>query len=145
MPELTVIIINYNSGGRLPHILEALSQQTYQDFDVLIYDNASEDGSEQVVAPEGVTTRIISSPENLGFAGGVMAAIKETDSEWVAVLNPDAYPEASWLTALTQAAKTYGENTILGSVQLRADIPQILDGLGDVYHISGTAWRGGFG
>ncbi|MEM9234056.1 MAG: glycosyltransferase family 2 protein, partial [Pseudomonadota bacterium] len=62
-----------------------------------------------------------------------------------AVLNPDAYPEPEWLAALMRAASKYGENTLLGSVQLTEGAPDQLDGLGDVYHVSGVAWRGGFG
>ena len=64
---------------------------------------------------------------------------------WLVFLNPDAYPEADWLSALMAAGRKYGPETMLGSVQLAEDNPDILDGLGDTYHMSGVAWRGGFG
>ncbi|WOI52028.1 glycosyltransferase family 2 protein [Parvularcula sp. LCG005] len=143
-PRATVIIINFNSGDRLSTIYAALQSQSTQGFDVIVWDNASTDGSASIPVPSSLNVSIYRCPENLGFAGGIMAAVSETKAEWLAILNPDAYPAPDWLATLFRATELYGQETVLGSVQTIADNPAKLDGLGDVYHISGVAWRGGF-
>lgn len=145
MPRVCIIIINFNAGDRLAKVLEALSRQTWRDFNVLIFDNASSDGSENCPRPQGLDVALVRADTNLGFAGGMMAAIAHTDAPWIAALNPDAYPDSDWLAKLVAASDRYGPQTVLGSVQLMADDPEQLDGLGDTYHASGVAWRGGFG
>ncbi len=145
MPQISILIINYNSGDRLPRVLRYIAAQHFQDFEVVVWDNASSDGSTQIDFPEGIEGRVIPHRENLGFAGGVMAAIPHCEGDWVAVLNPDAYPEPGWLAALWRGAERYGPSTVLGCVQICEGAQDRLDGLGDAYHISGTAWRGGFG
>lgn len=144
-PALSVVIVNYNSGDRLPRILSALDRQTFTDFETIIVDNASSDRSAEISAEHSHLVTVKMSPVNTGFAGGVMMGARLARGEWLVVLNPDAYPEADWLEALIKAARNYGPDTLLGSVQLCEGEPEKLDGLGDVYHVSGVAWRGGFG
>ncbi|WP_370337206.1 glycosyltransferase family 2 protein [Parvularcula marina] len=144
-PALSVIIVNYNSGERLTRVFSALDRQTWRDFETLLVDNASSDDSASLAAeyPHLVTVKM--SPVNTGFAGGVMIGAAMAKGEWLVVLNPDAYPESDWLEKLMAAAMEYGPETLLGSVQLTEGEEDRLDGLGDVYHMSGVAWRGGFG
>jgi GT2 family glycosyltransferase len=69
---------------------------------------------------------------------GVRAA---DDCEWIALLNPDAFPEPTWLEALAQAGREHPDCTMIASRLDRATAPGELDGSGDVYHVSGLAWR----
>jgi len=82
---------------------------------------------------------------NLGFAKANNLAIEECDTEFVALLNPDAFPEADWLSKLVQAAQARPEVAAFGSRQMLHGVPDTLDGTGDVYHISGLPWRNGHG
>jgi GT2 family glycosyltransferase len=65
-------------------------------------------------------------------------------SAWIATLNPDAFPEAGWLQALVDAAAWSGADAV-ASLQLDDADPDRLDGAGDVFSVSGFAWRGGYG
>ncbi|MCI5044708.1 MAG: glycosyltransferase family 2 protein [Aquisalinus sp.] len=145
MPRVSVIIISYNSGAeRLNRMLASLAAQTVTDFEIILLDNASSDGCVDSL-PEMANLRLIRSTENLGFAGGVNRAAREAQGEWLALLNPDATAEPDWLAAWLRAATRYPDVKSFGAVQLNADDPSKLDGLGDVYHATGIAWRGGFG
>lgn len=144
-PFITVLIINYNAGDRLGEVLASLARQTFSDFEIVLLDNASTDGSAEVAPPPGLAFRLVRNDGNTGFAGGVMDALPHLKGTWIAILNPDAYPAPDWLAALARAAAAYGRLTALGSVQVDHSSPDRLDGLGDAYHISGVAWRGGFG
>lgn len=145
-PKVTVIIVNWNGGRFLHRCLAALQEQTITPHEIILVDNASTDGS-QDIAKDFPSVRILSQKENLGFARGnnvgVMSA--DTESEWIALLNPDAFPDARWLEELLAAAEKHPNYDLFGSKLLTATEPRLLDGKGDIYHISGRAWRDGHG
>jgi len=61
------------------------------------------------------------------------------------LLNPDAFPEPQWLEKLIYAAEKNPRIAAFGSCQLQADSANYIDGLGDIYHCCGLAWRNGYG
>jgi GT2 family glycosyltransferase len=61
--------------------------------------------------------------------------------KWLALLNPDAFPEPNWLEELLLAAVNNPDFSFFASRQLQANAFQFLDGAGDAYHMSGLAWR----
>jgi GT2 family glycosyltransferase len=139
-----VLIVAYNSGPHLQHALDGLEAQTFRDFEIVLWDNASQDGAaERARLP--ANARLVRSPSNLGFAGGNNAAARETAAELLALLNPDAIPEPSWLERLVAALDAEPRAVMAASRQVAADDAGRLDGLGDVYHVSGVCYRGGFG
>jgi len=139
---ITVVAINYNGGDLILDCLKALRRQTSQGFSTLVVDNASTDGSVNAIKREFPEVRVLLSNENLGFAGGVNLALREgVDTEWFALLNPDAIPEPGWVAALSNAIRTYPEAAAFGSRMFKANCPGVLDGIGDVYHVSGLVWR----
>lgn len=143
-PKASVIIVAYNSAAHLQRVVDALSNQSFDDFDVIIWDNASTDNACEVLRlPE--RARVIRSSENLGFAGGNNAAAKLTDAPLLVLLNPDAFPEPDWLERLVLACERRPKAGMIGSLQLDDADPERLDGLGDVFHVAGIPYRGGCG
>lgn len=142
---VAVIIVNFNSGGRLRRTIAALERQTFRDFHVVIFDNASTDGSADGLAPATIGIERVKCAENLGFAAGNNRAAASVVAEWLAFLNPDAYPEADWLEKLLDATRRYPDADAFGSTQINADDPSTLDGAGDAYHVFGVPYRGHFG
>ena len=63
----------------------------------------------------------------------------------MALLNPDAFPEPGWLEALVVASQLYPDVVAFGSRQMMYGADKKVDGLGDVYHLSGLVWRRGHG
>jgi GT2 family glycosyltransferase len=61
------------------------------------------------------------------------------------MLNPDAFPEADWLLRLVNASRAHPHIAAFGSRQMVNGLSAVLDGIGDVYHISGRVWRNGHG
>lgn len=148
MTTVSVIIVNYNSGARLSRCLDQLARQIYRDFEVIIIDNASTDGSLDAALAQSeavMPARVIRSEENIGFAAANNRAAQGARGDWLAFLNPDAYAERDWLSALISAANRYPWADAFGSTQLMADSPDVIDGAGDVYHILGVGYRGGYG
>lgn len=137
---ITIIIVNWNGGVLLAECLRHIERQTVRPARVMVVDNASSDNSiASAEAFTNVTVRRLD--DNLGFAGGNNRAFAECDTEFVALLNPDAFPEPEWLEHLLAAAGAYPEVAAFGSRQLCFEDTEIMDGIGDIYHVSGLAWR----
>lgn len=141
MAFISVIIVNYNSGNRLHRCLDALEAQSFRDFETIIADNGSTDGSEATGENRNVSTRLLKLGENLGFAAANNRAAEIAKGEWLVFLNPDAYARSDWLSAFSSASKQYPEIDAFGATQLDAENPDTLDGAGDVYHALGLTYR----
>jgi len=148
----TVVIVNYNGGEHVLRCLRCLAGQTRPPERIVVIDNASNDGSlaacRQLIArDERLASRTIvqASGGNLGFAAAANTGIALADTDLVALLNPDAFPEPGWLEALVAAAVAHPDVAAFGSRQMLAEHEGILDGIGDRWHLSGLAWREGHG
>jgi GT2 family glycosyltransferase len=148
----TVIILNFNAGNDIVACLDALAAQRRAPGRILLLDNGSHDGS-LAAARRGIAhdprlancMELIELPENLGFAAANNRAIAMCDTEFVALLNPDAFPHPDWLEKLLTAAERHPEVAAFGSRQMIDGQTGIVDGTGDVYHMSGLSWRKGHG
>ena len=123
--------------------LDRLAQQTFKDFEVVLVDSGSTDGSLDGVESRwpGLTLRVKRLGENRGFAAANNLGARLARGQWLALLNSDAFPDADWLEKLLKAAECYPEFTFFASRQIQANAPHLLDGAGDALHISGLAWR----
>ena len=138
--SLTVVIVNWNSGNLLQQCIEHLTQQTVKPTHILVVDNNSSDDSLlHINGLQGIT--VLQVATNIGFAAGNNLALSYYDTEFVALLNPDAFPEPDWLEKLLRAAETNPGTVAFGSRQLSHHEPSRLDGIGDDYHLSGLVWR----
>ena len=144
--SVTVIIVNYNGGDYIGSALDHLRAQTRPPDEVFVIDNASTDGSREVIDLSGLTkAQMIALDENVGFARANNIAAKQANGDWLALLNPDAMPAETWLEELLDATRRHPGVTMFASAQLDASDPSIMDGAGDCYHVLGIPWRGGFG
>jgi hypothetical protein len=140
--RVAVVIVNHNSGPLLGRCLASLAAQSRPPSRTIVVDNASTDGS---AAGLPGSVECIRLPRNAGFAAANNVGIERSaDCEWVALLNPDAFPEPGWLEALLDAAAGGPRYSFFASRQLCADDPARLDGVGDEYAVSGLAWRRGY-
>jgi GT2 family glycosyltransferase len=126
--------------------LEALNRQTYKNFRVLVADNASDVSLQEEIFAILPGVKFIQNKFNYGFAEANNRLLEQVkDSQWLVLLNPDAYPEPTWLEQLMLAAKQYPGYSFFASRQLMSEDTSRLDGQGDVYHMSGLVWRDGYG
>lgn len=143
-PAFSVIIVNYNSGDRLSRCLDHLRQQNCQDFETIVVDNASNDGSE-AAAMSAEKVNLIQAGSNIGFAAANNLAARDAQGDWLAFLNPDAYAAPDWLEEAARGVKRYPEADAFGSTQLDAADASRIDGAGDAFHAFGVPYRGHHG
>lgn len=142
-PEVSIVVLAYESGPLLADCLAALRAQTFRDFEVVLADNASSDGAPQAAAANDPSIRLIENGANLGFAAGINRAVDAARGDWVALINPDAFAEPDWLERLMRASEDHPQARCFASRQLMARDPRVLDGLGDVMALAGFPFRGG--
>jgi GT2 family glycosyltransferase len=102
-PDVSIIIVTYNSADDIARCLEALDGSTSVPFEVLLADNASGDGTVERVTEvaEGVT--IVANHENLGFGAACNQLALQARGDVLCFLNPDVQVEPGWLEALCRA------------------------------------------
>jgi GT2 family glycosyltransferase len=144
-PQVSVVVVAYQSGALLGECLGGLHRQTIGELEIILVDNASSDGAAQAAAREAPGLVFIANDENLGFAAAVNQGARRARGRWLALLNPDAFADADWLEALLAAADAHPDIRCFASRQLMAEDPGRLDGLGDVMSAAGFAFRGGYG
>src|SRR5438552_18077105 len=106
-PEVSVIVVNLNRRDLLSRCLDSLWQQTFSDFEVVVVDNGSTDGSMGFLrGVEDSRLRIVSLPANQGFAGGCNAGIVRAEGRYIATLNNDAEADPRWLQELVAGVES---------------------------------------
>jgi GT2 family glycosyltransferase len=113
MPRASVIIVNYNGKELILKCLVSLEKQSLQDFEVLVVDNGSSDGSLEEVrtylekSPLNPMVKLISLEKNIGFAGGNKTGLNNAQGEFIALLNNDTEAKPSWLKNLVSAMEEH--------------------------------------
>lgn len=89
-PELSIIIVDWNTRDLLRDCLSSVYDETrVTSFEVFVVDNASSDGSVEMVKREFPQVRLIENRENLGFARANNQGIKQSRGSYILLLNPD--------------------------------------------------------
>lgn len=141
IPEVSVIIVNWNGAQYLARCLEAIKAQTFQNYELIVIDNASSDGSVDNLENHWPDTQVVRLEENIGFARANNLGARLARGKWLALLNNDAFPAPDWLKSIIEAARNSPEYTFFSSCILQAKDNSRVDGTGDVYHVSGMAWH----
>jgi len=140
-PLVTVVIPTLRGRRWLPDCVAALRRQTFRDFEVVVVDNASTDGTAEWLA-EQPDLRVIRNLHNVGFAAACNQGIQASRSPLIALLNDDAQPEQQWLEALVGAMRM-GEGQRVGacaSLLLFADQPNVVQSAGIAVDRAAIAW-----
>lgn len=98
--QVSIVIVTWNSRQHLPRCLESISRQTYPHFDLTVIDNASQDGSPEFVQVQCPGAFLVRNKENSGFAKACNQGILHSHAEAVLILNPDVFPEPTFLEEL---------------------------------------------
>lgn len=139
--RISVVIVNYHSAAHLKLCLKSLKAQRLQPFRVLIINNGDNSTALSFVRQE-YPDYILLESNNIGFAAANNLAIATlTDSEWLALLNPDAFPDPDWLEKMSAAIYNNKDFDFFSSELLQVEHQDLIDGEGDSYHFSGMAWR----
>ncbi len=144
--QICVVIPTQRGRGWLPACFAALAAQTYADFEVIVIDNASDDGTYAWLAGQATPflLRIIRNEQNVGFAAAVNQGICASTAPFVALLNDDTEPDPQWLASLLHAeSKNQNRKLKIGSIaslMLYASQPDVVQSAGIAIDRAAIAW-----
>jgi len=119
--KASVIVLSWNGMEYLGDCLSALLSQDYPDFEVIVVDNGSSDGSADLVTARFPQARLIRNGRNLGFAGGNNVGLQAATGDVMVLLNQDTVVQPGWLGALVEALSIDSGIGIVGGKALYPD------------------------
>ena len=138
-PLVSIIILNYNAGQILLDCFESVIKTNYDNFEIIIVDNASEDKSYRKCKEKFERTRIIENEKNLGYCEGNNIGIREAKGDYIVILNPDTIVESNCIEELISAYSKFGEGLYQPKI-LSLNEKQVLQSTGNMLHIFGFAF-----
>jgi len=104
-PLFSVIVLNWNGRHLLKECLDSVLSQTFRNFDVIVVDNGSTDGSADFLRETyGGRVRLVPLENNLGFSGGNNRGLEVAGGDWIVFLNNDTWADPRWLEEISLAA-----------------------------------------
>jgi hypothetical protein len=114
-PTLSVAIVTYNNRSIIEACLRA-TQKACEGLkaEIIVVDNASADGTAEVVRRHAPPVQLIAEPRNHGFSAGCNIAVRQAKGVCVFFLNPDAFPEPSGISAMLRYLLEHRDVGVLG-------------------------------
>jgi len=136
-PHVSIIIPNWNGRHHLDSCLSSLQNQNFSDFEVILVDNNSSDGSREYVRESFPEVRLVELESNLGFTGGCIAGLDVAQGEIIVLLNNDTEADAKWLSSLVETFKMDAGIGIVATKIMLFDRRDHIHSAGDIYSIDG--------
>jgi GT2 family glycosyltransferase len=138
---VSVIIPNWNGEELLGPCLESLYRQNFGDFETILVDNGSRDGSIGFVREHFPQVKIIAFDENRGFSAAVNAGILAAEGRYIALLNNDTEVDRSWLQELVASLDRNPQVGSVASKVLFHSDPQSVNSAGDEFSVFGVPYQ----
>lgn len=133
MPGVSVVIVAFQSGDALLRCVASLEE----DLEVIVVDNGRDVG-------ELAGVEVVRPDENVGFAAGCNLGARHARGDVLVFLNPDTVVGPGAISMLVQTLEDPSVGVAMARLRLLAD-PQLLNSCGNVIHVTGLAWSGGYG
>lgn len=133
MSRVSVVIVAYRSGDALPRCLAALDE----DAEVIVVDNG---GDVDDLSP----AEVVRPGTNIGFAAGCNLGASHARGDVLVFLNPDTVVTSGAIPTLVRTLEDRSVGVAMARLRLLAE-PELLNASGNVIHVTGLAWSGGYG
>lgn len=135
--KATIVIPNYNGKHFMQPCLQSLQDQTSSDFEILVVDNHSTDGSLEYMQEFYPDIRIISLDKNYGFSRAVNEGIRNSNTPYVILLNNDTTVDKYYVESMIQAIEKSPRIFSVSSKMIQMYHPELIDSAGDLYTLIG--------
>lgn len=143
--KVTVVIPNYNGQRFVKDCFDALEKQNYKDFETLVIDNASEDGSYEYIKENYKDVKLVRLKKNYGFSAAVNKGIDLSESPYVILLNNDTEVASDFVGELVKAVEMSDDIFSVSSKMINFNDRTIMDDAGDLYSVFGWGFQQGVG
>ena len=145
MTKSTIVIPNYNGMKYIGNCLASLYENSLVEFDVIVVDNASNDGSLAYIREKFPQVKVICNEKNEGFSVAVNQGIKASRTEYVILLNNDTCADRNFVVELEKAMEKDEAVFSAGAKHISMKDMESLDDAGDYYCALGWAFARGKG
>lgn len=143
---VSIIIVNYNGSQVLPDCLDSVFKQTYQNYEVVLVDNASADDSISWTRQQFPRVKLVLNKTNLGFAQACNQGVSKATGKYLAFLNYDTVVDKDWLTYLVEAAQESSDiGACMPKLLLYDKKQSLINSAGGMIHYLGLGWAGSYG
>lgn len=136
MKEIAVVICNYNKKDYILNCIESLKKQKYNSFDIYVVDNASTDGSVEVLEKKnGTEIILLKNNRNLGGSGGFNTGLKEVlkyNYKYIILLDNDVVLDELCVEKLYETMEVNEDIGIQGCKIMKMDYPDIIQEFGPI-------------
>ena len=136
--KASFVIVTWNSRAALEHALPQLLEQLGDGDEVLVVDNASSDGTAELVRERWPACRVIETGTNLGFAAGCNRGAADARGDLLVFINPDAAPAPGFRAALAEVPADW--DAWMPLVTMEGG--ELVNTSGGVIHFTGISWAG---
>lgn len=143
--KVTIVIPNYNGKHFLEDCLSSLENQSYKNFETLVIDNASTDGSAEFIKENYPWVKLAVMKRNLGFTGGVNAGIAMSTTPYVLLLNNDTKSFPRMVEELVKVMDSDPNIFSANAKMIQFNNHELMDDAGDLYTCLGWAFQRGVG
>lgn len=143
--EVSVVIPNFNGIAFLDSVLASLEGQTLSNFEVILVDNGSTDGSCSFVTANYPWVHMIELSENFGFCGAVNAGIRAAKAPYVLLLNNDTEVKEDFVEEMLAAIRRHKNAFSCGARMVQYHDRDRLDDVGNYYCALGWSFARGRG
>ena len=143
--EVSVVIPNFNGIAFLDSVLASLEGQTLSNFEVILVDNGSTDGSCSFVTANYPWVHLIELSENFGFCGAVNAGIRAAKAPYVLLLNNDTEVKEDFVEEMLVAIRRHKNAFSCGARMVQYHDRDRLDDVGNYYCALGWSFARGRG
>ena len=141
MKKVTIVIPNYNGLKFMEPCMAALDKQLCRDFELLVVDNGSTDGSVEWLKEHGLPSIFLET--NTGFSGAVNVGIKAAKTPYVILLNNDTEAEPEYVGELLKAIEASPKIFSVSPKMIQLYHKELMDDGGDMYSIMGCPYQRG--
>ncbi len=142
-PLVSVVITNWNGAHFLPGCLDSLRRQDYTPLEIVVADNASSDGSRNLLTERYPDVTLVALPENRGFTGACNAGMIAAKGDIVVLLNNDTEADPGWVSAIVDTFARHPEAGIVASKMLLFDRRDHFHTAGDLFRVDGRLFNRG--
>jgi GT2 family glycosyltransferase len=143
--KATILIVNYNGIDDLPICLASLVNQTYSNYEIIVVDSASTDGSVAFIRREFPQVKLLESQENLGYRRGNNLGFKAAQGDYVVLLNQDTEVAPDWIAEMVAAVESADDIGLVAPKILMFADRQKINEIGNTLHYSGLCGSNGLG
>lgn len=133
-PRVIVLILSYNGKALLDDAVPSYLQNDYPDFEVVVIDNGSVDGTREYVNEHWPSVTVLRTEENLGYSGGfnlgLAYAFKERNADYVLITNNDVRADSQVIRALVSVAESDPYIGFVSGKVYYFDEPEVLQTVG---------------